>query len=105
MFCEKPFELFEVDENGNVDVCCYVLTQPSKKLLFIGNLLQNTPDEIWNSKCVQEVRKSILDKSFKFCNKRLCGLLKYKLLPTFEDIKNPFHKEIVSKELTLQRDL
>jgi pyruvate-formate lyase-activating enzyme len=98
MFCEKPFEQFEIDENGNVNVCCYVLSQTSNQPLSIGNLVQNTPDDIWNSKCIQEVRKSILDNSFKFCSKELCGLLKYKHLPAAEEITNPFHKEILSKQ-------
>ena len=99
MFCEKPFEQFEIDENGNVHVCCFLLIQPSKQVLDIGNLFQNTPADVWNSRIAQEVRKSILDNSFKFCNKELCGLLKYKRLPTFEEVTNPFHKEIISKQL------
>jgi len=99
MFCEKPFEQFEIDENGNVDVCCFILTPLSKQVLFLGNLIQNTPADVWNSRIAQEVRKSILDNSFKFCSKELCGFLKYKHLPAFEEVTNPFHKEIISKQL------
>ena len=32
-------------------------------------------NEIWNSEPVQEIRESILDGSFKYCNKELCPFL------------------------------
>lgn len=69
-FCDRPWTHAEVQENGNVHVCCSGwLPGP------IGNLYQQPFDEIWNSEAAQELRRSILDGSFRHCNFATCHFI------------------------------
>ncbi len=71
--CSKPYTWFEVTQvngMGQVYLCCpFWLEMP------VGNLLQNTVEEIWNGKKSQNIRKSILDGSFRFCMRSRCAFL------------------------------
>ncbi len=77
-FCAYPFQRVEImhgwgDRNdgdisyGNVHVCCMSLVAKP-----IGNYLQQSMEEVWNSETAQEIRRSILDGSYKYCNRKLC---------------------------------
>lgn len=90
LFCSEPFEHFEVNENGDVYVCC-----PGWVNKSIGNLNRSTVDEIWNSKEVQEIRESILDGNFKYCKSEFCGQLKNKTLPAIDEVADPIYKDII----------
>lgn len=39
---------------------------------FIGNLTENTIEEIWNGELANEFRKSMLDGSYRYCNHSKC---------------------------------
>jgi sulfatase maturation enzyme AslB (radical SAM superfamily) len=66
-FCTRPFDHFEVDRNGNAWVCC------SRWLpLSIGNLNDSKVEDIIRSVGAREVKKSILDGGFKYCDKSIC---------------------------------
>ena len=39
---------------------------------FIGNLTENTIEEIWNGELANEFRKSMLDGSYMYCNHSKC---------------------------------
>lgn len=62
-FCSKPFEYIEIFGNGDVYVCCNNWLPKT-----IGNIFQSSMKEIWNSSSAIEIRKSILDDSFRYCN-------------------------------------
>lgn len=78
-FCPRPFEHFEVmhgfgkdqaERFGDVYVCCAGwLNKP------IGNYLEQDLNTIWNSDAAKEIRASILDGSFRYCNKQACSLI------------------------------
>jgi len=68
--CKKPFNAFEVHIDGSVSVCC-----PSWLPKRVGNLNDNTVEEVFNSKGAQEIRESMLDGSFKFCNHKICPVI------------------------------
>lgn len=73
LFCSKPFEWFEVTQlngRGGVYLCC-----PSWLSVPVGNLLQQPVAEIWNSPRAQQIRASILDGSFRYCNENRCPYL------------------------------
>jgi hypothetical protein len=38
----------------------------------IGNVFDDGVDAVWNSKAAKEFRKSILDDSYKFCDRKIC---------------------------------
>ncbi len=66
-FCSHPFNKVHLALNGNVFVCCSAwLNRP------IGNLFNQSFDDIWNSQTAREIRASILDESFKFCRADRC---------------------------------
>ncbi len=72
-FCAKPFEWFEVSHvggRGEVYLCC-----PSWLDKPIGNLGRQSVAEIWNGAEAGEIRRSILDGSFDYCNGSLCPYL------------------------------
>jgi len=86
LFCSNPFRRFIVSGRrlfrkrglnttpffrpaGDVFMCCNLKTPP------IGNLQYQSTEEIWNSKNAQEIRRSILDGSFKYCDHNGCPFL------------------------------
>ena len=73
-YCTRPFEFFETHDNGNVGFCC-----PSWiNNYHIGNINENSVEEVWNGEPAQELRRSILDGSFKYCDKNVCPHLRSK---------------------------
>lgn len=68
MFCNRPFEQYYVDVDGDVHLCC-----PKWIAMPIGNVLSSNPVEIWNNWVATNIRKSIEDQSFRHCTN--CRLL------------------------------
>ena len=101
--CSKPFTWFEVanetsdNEKGEVFLCCPTWLEKS-----IGNLQHQSVEEIWNSEEAQAIRSTILGGSFKFCNYSRCTFLQNKYGPVqkIKDIKDPYLREVIDKELT-----
>lgn len=79
-FCPNPFQNFELDQRGDVRVCCGMWVKDP-----IGNINESSIEEIVNSDKAVEIRESILDESFSFCNKDLCPLIKSGRLPNKKD--------------------
>jgi MoaA/NifB/PqqE/SkfB family radical SAM enzyme len=80
-FCLYPFNRAHLSVNGNVYVCCAAwLKKP------LGNFFRDSFENIWNSETAIGIRKSILDESFRFCNKNICpriisGLIEKEAIP------------------------
>jgi len=68
--CKAPFDQAWVVNEGEVYACCPVYLQ-----IPIGNAYEEEWDEIWNSDIAQEIRASILDGSFKYCNWFVCPVI------------------------------
>ena len=66
--CGVPFNSLEIHNNQYFICCPSWLSVSFKRDEYELN-------EIWNSEPVQEIRESILDGSFKYCNKELCPFL------------------------------
>ncbi len=95
-FCQYPFTRLEVHDNGDCYFCCEAwLPKP------IGNIHKNSLQEIWNSKTAQEIRASILDNSFRFCQKDHCEHLQKTTLPvSYQSEVEEFHfLEILDQKL------
>jgi MoaA/NifB/PqqE/SkfB family radical SAM enzyme len=75
-YCERPFRNFEVDEVGDVHICCGALVGGAA----IGNVHTLGFDEIWNSEIAGAFRRSCTDGSFRYCS-RTCGMLMADSLP------------------------
>jgi len=95
LFCSKPFKWFEVsrwDEEGDAFLCC-----PSWLSKPIGNLTRQSVAELWNGPVAQEIRASILDGSFRYCNGELCPYLQTTSGPVqrVEDLTDPELLEVL----------
>ena len=66
-FCRQPWSFVEVHQNGDIWNCC-----PSWITKPIGNILEQSWEEVWNGKVAQEYRQSMLDSSFKNCIETNC---------------------------------
>jgi radical SAM protein with 4Fe4S-binding SPASM domain len=69
--CRSPFEYVHIQANGDVYPCC-----PSKFGKIIGNVNTMTLRDAWNSDEAQQVRESMLDGSYRFCNAQACEYLR-----------------------------
>lgn len=96
-FCSRPFDFFEAQDlgEGKVFVCC-----PTWLNVEVGKLTEQSVDEAFNSEINQEVRKSILDGSFKYCNHKLCPMIQNGSLPNKKDITNERHLKIIESQQT-----
>ena len=79
-FCEAPFRQLDLYETGKVHLCCSRwLPTPA------GDLNVQSVNEAWNSPEAREIRESIFDGSFRFCNHTLCPRIQAETLPTIEE--------------------
>lgn len=75
-FCPKPFENLTIDPDGGIRVCCADWLP-----MQIGNVHHDRLDAAWNSPAAQEIRASILDGSFRYCDANTCPALVQNALP------------------------
>jgi glycosyltransferase involved in cell wall biosynthesis/MoaA/NifB/PqqE/SkfB family radical SAM enzyme len=79
-FCSLPFQHTEIQSTGGVYVCCPQYSGERS----IGNIFENSPDEIWNGKEAQAIRAGVLDGSFSHCHHDNCPYIASLSLPTRE---------------------
>jgi MoaA/NifB/PqqE/SkfB family radical SAM enzyme len=95
-FCGRPFDSFELQENGSVHLCC-----PAWLRLRAGNLHASSGADIWNSPMAQDIRRGILDGSFRHCNHDLCPEIQAGTLPSrAEAAKHPRYRAIIAENKT-----
>lgn len=94
-FCKRPFNNIEIHLNGEVFVCC-----PSWLPESIGSLEHQTVGEIWNSPKAQMIRESVIDGSFRFCNKELCPYIQSTTLPLASRLE-PKYQTILKEGVTV----
>jgi hypothetical protein len=75
-FCETPFDVLDVLD-GQSHLCCASWLPAS-----VGDLAGEAWQDVWNSDTAQSIRASILDGSFRFCNKTACPKIVDNRLPT-----------------------
>ena len=104
LFCSKPFTWFEVStkganvqRKGDVYLCC-----PSWLDTSIGNLGEQSVEEIWNGENAQKIRQSILDGSFKYCDASKCAFLQTVSGPVqpIEEVEEESFKTVIEQNLT-----
>jgi sulfatase maturation enzyme AslB (radical SAM superfamily) len=96
-FCKVPFEFVDLSHPPRNDVlpCCWVV----KPIGFISET--TNLDQIWNSPEAVEVRKSILDGSYKYCRVDDCPHIHNGQLPDKKDVKDPYHRAIIDNNITV----
>jgi pyruvate-formate lyase-activating enzyme len=89
-FCSNPFDKLETLPHGDVYFCCSAwLSTP------IGNLERQSVDEIWNSPAAQDIRRSILDGSYRYCSRMHCPKIAARTLPLGSTVANPYHQAVI----------
>jgi MoaA/NifB/PqqE/SkfB family radical SAM enzyme len=69
--CTSPFEYAHLQANGDVYPCC-----PSKFGKIIGHVETESLTSVWNSAAADDVRASMLDGSYRYCNASACEYLR-----------------------------
>lgn len=67
-FCSRPFEEFQVYDDGKVYLCNITWIP-----VAVGNAFEQSVDEIWASPVARAIRESVLDGSFRFCSPMTCA--------------------------------
>ncbi|MGH6841447.1 MAG: SPASM domain-containing protein, partial [Methylocella sp.] len=102
LFCAQPFTRFEVlgggGQRGDVFPCCQSWITKS-----FGNMTKKSVQEVWNGKAARDIRRSILDGSFKYGRADVCPYLQRIDGPVqrVEDVKDERLREIIRNELTI----
>lgn len=73
--CLKPFIELDVLE-GSSHLCCSAFLPTS-----VGNLQTSSYETVWNGPTAQAIRASVLDGSYRYCNKRICPAIQTGSLP------------------------
>lgn len=99
-FCRTPFEVIDILD-GTSHLCCANWVLPS-----VGNMAEQPWQDVWNSDVAQDIRASIHDGSYRYCNKVACPAIGGNLLPTRADVANasPSWKAIVEERKTVLPD-
>ena len=106
-FCGRPWEFLEIHEDGGLKVynCCPNWVNHN----HLGIMEYDTNFEnVWNGEKSIEFRKSILDGSFKYCNKVECPMIQNGSLPKKDDIKlgkhGEFYKKIIEENVLISEN-
>lgn len=80
--CLSPFVMIEVTLDGSVRMCGCAAWLPT----VVGNLKENTLTSILASAKAQEIRQSIIDGTFRYCNEKLCGVIASNALNDLDNV-------------------
>jgi sulfatase maturation enzyme AslB (radical SAM superfamily) len=82
-YCSKLYTWLEVDMYGKAWMCC-----PSWLPYPIGNVLEESLEEIWNGERAQTLRNQIFTGDWKYCQHEFCPLIASDSLPNLSDVEN-----------------
>lgn len=92
-FCTLPFYEMTIGVDGRAFICC-----PSYLNLSVGNIFNKNVDNIINSEQAIKIRRSILDGSFKYCNRIACSFIAGNSLPTREAVARPVFRKAIDED-------
>ncbi len=78
----SPWVMIEVTLTGDVRMCGCGSWMPST----IGNLRHQTLESMLSSSLAVEIRQSIVDGTYHYCNEKLCGVITNESLNTIDNI-------------------
>jgi len=79
--CPKPFDTVLIDKNGSCFVCECTAWLPQS----VGNLHKDSLQEIFNSKMAEELRRSVSDGSYRYCNAEQCQWIQKNIVENCKD--------------------
>ena len=98
VFCPRPFEYLDIHfTDGEIRLysCC-----PTWLPKFTSASNFDQVGNLWNSAELQDIRASILDGSYKYCNKNLCPEIQSKTLHDYRFAYDPRHRKIIQSNST-----
>lgn len=99
-FCSAPFYMLDIRVDGSCWICCEQWLPKS-----IGNLYYNSLDEIWNGQTAREIRQSILDQNFKFCDNKQCPALASDMLDIITNISDEQRQQVLDRKVPNDTDI
>ena len=96
--CPNPFLYAELGPGGEVSPCCYLG-------LSYGNIRSAPLAKIWNGPQAQELRASILDGSYRFCDASRCAGMQKALRQAQDTAPEPGPRYQTPYELFLRQEL
>ena len=96
LFCDMPFLNLRL---GNSPKDKSKLIPSSICLCGVWLPIALEDDPSWNSEDYKEIRRSILDGSYKYCNEALCVHLRDGTLPKKDEISDPYLRSIIDNNL------
>ncbi|PKN53588.1 MAG: hypothetical protein CVU43_22210 [Chloroflexi bacterium HGW-Chloroflexi-5] len=93
LFCPVPFTRMEIKRGGKTNLCGWLKKSP-------GNIHQGSLMRLWNSPAAQEIRGSILDGTFRYCDLTNCPYFASGKLHLQKDVVGDQYKEIIRDRRT-----
>lgn len=93
LFCPIPFKQMEIMPRGDTILCCYIKKSP-------GRLSAEDLSSTYNSPSAREIRASILDGTFRYCNLEACPHFSGGDLSLQKNCVGTRYEDIVKKRLT-----
>jgi sulfatase maturation enzyme AslB (radical SAM superfamily) len=94
-YCLSPFINIHVSVNGDVHLCpC-----PGWGDTRIGNILTETLDQMLSSEQAQNIRQSIIDGTYDYCNENQCALIINNSLNTADTVPPNVARQIKDSRL------
>ncbi|MCB0367319.1 MAG: radical SAM protein [Bdellovibrionales bacterium] len=95
-FCRRPFERLEIHQYLHGFCCC-----PSWLPTYGGCLEDMELMELWNSPTMQDIRRSIHDGSFDYCDHQQCPFIQNNSLPLKSEIDDYLESIIKNQQTVL----
>lgn len=80
-YCGRPWTHMYVGPDGVVKNCSWIKFPVGN----LGNLVDSTVEELWNGEKITQIRESIVDGSYKYCDEESCPLLCNDSLPDLSE--------------------
>jgi MoaA/NifB/PqqE/SkfB family radical SAM enzyme len=79
-YCLSPFIMIDVALNGDIRLCGCADWMPT----VVGNVFDTPLDQILSSPLAIEIRQSIINGTYRYCNENTCGILRNNGLNTVD---------------------
>jgi wyosine [tRNA(Phe)-imidazoG37] synthetase (radical SAM superfamily) len=70
-YCLSPFIMIQITANGAVRLCGCGSWMPS----IVGNIFESSLEQMLSSKLAQDIRQSIIDGTYVYCNEKQCAVM------------------------------
>lgn len=81
-YCITPFVSIAVDTKGEVSLCGCTGWMPTT----IGNLFESSLTDLLSSQLSVDIRQSVIDGTYQYCNEKTCGVIRNDLLNSYDTL-------------------